>query len=62
LKSSPGIINLKFLRTLPAYKEAQAAWKNKSVDTEISSEGENEIETPEELMENGYQKIRKSLE
>lgn len=63
LKTNPQVINLELLRTLPTYIEARNAWKNKSAETtEALKEDENEIETPEELIENGYQKIRKSLE
>lgn len=62
LKSNPSVINLKYLRTLPAYQEARNTWKNKIVEIETVKEEEFDTETPEELMENGYLRIRKSLE
>jgi len=64
LKKNPDTINLKFLKQLPTYVDAMNNWKNKtSVDT-ISKvdDTDNEIKTPEELIETGYQKIRQSLE
>jgi len=62
LKENPATINLKFLKQLPAYTEAMNNWKNKSLTEEISKPEKIEEQTPEELLEYGYQNIRKSLE
>lgn len=62
LKQNPDLINLKFLKQLPTYQEAMNNWKNKSTSEEISKNEDNEIKTPEELIDSGYLSIRKSLE
>ena len=60
LKSAPAIINLKFLKQLPAYVESLNSWKNKNA-TEQKNE-DIETKTPEEQIELGYISIRKNLE
>ncbi len=62
LKENPASINLKFLKQLPTYIEAMNIWKSKNSSEEISKNEETEVKTPEELIEEGYQSIRKSLE
>lgn len=62
LKQTPSSINLRFLKQLPTYIDAMNSWKTKSSTEEISKKEDIEIKTPEELLESGYQSIRKSLE
>ncbi len=62
LKNTPPIINLKFLKQLPAYIETMNSWKNKNPTAEISKNEDIETKTPEEQIELGYISIRKNLE
>lgn len=62
LKQNPPTINLKFLKQLSTYQEAMNTWKNKSAAESITRSEESEAKTPEELIETGYQSIKKSLE
>lgn len=62
LNQNPPVINLKFLKQLPTYQEAMNIWKNKNTSDEISKNEDSEVKTPEELIETGYQNIKKSLE
>jgi restriction system protein len=59
LVSNPDEINLKLLKTIPAYQERTG----RSRDEDASSESENTLTsaTPEEILENSYLVIRKSL-
>lgn len=61
LKSSPSLINMKFLEKFPEY----IAFKENTVQTEaqqqISPPISTQSETPEELIENGARIIRKEL-
>lgn len=61
LKQNPTIINLKFLRQIPAYIETAEGWRNNSSETEISEIETAETKTPEEILESGYLNIRKTL-
>ena len=68
LAKNPPSINVKYLMKLfPDYEERINSFRYKKkgdkVDSEVDNEKEEELkETPEELIESGYQKIRKSLE
>jgi restriction system protein len=62
LKQNPVAISLKSLKQLPTYIEAMNSWKNKTVTSEISKSEDAEVQTPEELIEYGYQNIRLALE
>lgn len=57
--SNPDEINLKLLKTIPAYQERTGQSRNE----DASSETENTLisATPEEILENSYLVIRKSL-
>src|ERR1035437_4186097 len=62
LKTAPAIINLKFLKQLPAYIETMNSWKNKNSTEQILKNEDIEAKTPEEQIELGYISIRKNLE
>ncbi len=68
LEQNPDAVNVKYLMTLfPDYEERIKGFrfKKKEDNLNISSDDEKEEElkeTPEEQIESGYQKIRKSLE
>jgi restriction system protein len=75
LAKSPATVNVKYLGALfPDYRESIGATRKKSVPKigfSTSTEGndrflqisdEDYVKTPEELIESGYQKIKKSLE
>ncbi len=68
LAKNPPSINVKYLMKLfPDYEERINSFRYKKkgdrVDSAFDNEKEEELkETPEELIESGYQKIRKSLE
>jgi restriction system protein len=68
LEQKPQVINVKYLMTLfPDYQEKISGFRYKKKDDRVSAifeDGKEEElkETPEELIESGYQKIRKSLE
>jgi len=60
LKENPPEINLRYLKKFPDYLELSKSWKKGN----LSSDKEEEIltlQTPEELLENSYQDIRKTL-
>ena len=62
LSQNPSIINLKLLKQIPAYID----WLDKSKEDNDKDETEdayieNEIETPEEIIEKNFLKIRKNL-
>ena len=59
LSQNPDLINVKFLKQFPEFIEFQNAKKETS-ENEID-ETQELTETPEELLETAYQKIRKSL-
>lgn len=61
LRQKPSLINLKFLRQVPAYMEAAEGWKNNSTDSGISEIETTEVKTPEEILETGYLNIRRTL-
>lgn len=62
LNTNPSIINIRYLRKFPEYLE----FTGKSVVSSITLDDHKEEnitqQTPEELIESGYQNIRKSLE
>ena len=68
LEENPQTINVKYLMTLfPDYEEKIKGFRFKkkedTINTSFDDEREEELkETPEEQIESGYQKIRKSLE
>ena len=68
LEQKSPVINVKYLMTLfPDYQEKINGFRYKKKDDRVSPIFENDkeeelTETPEELIESGYQKIRKSLE
>lgn len=60
LNENPEEINIKYLKKFPDFLELSEGWKNSSTN----NDNEEEIQTPqtpEELLENSYQDIRKSL-
>lgn len=61
LKQKPAIINLKFLRQIPEYRETAEGWRNNSSETEVSEIETADTKTPEEILESGYFNIRKTL-
>jgi restriction system protein len=61
LKEKPKEINVKFLKRFPEFLEFQSSKKEENLN-EISLSEEAKQQTPEELLETGYQSIRKSLE
>jgi restriction system protein len=60
LKKNPSQINVKFLKQFSEFVEFQTP-KNEENEGQIDSSEEQSIQTPEELLETAYQKIRKSL-
>lgn len=60
LKQNPNYIGIKFLRQFPEFLEFQNASKNNETERETPTT-ENIEQTPEENLDNVYQKIRKSL-
>jgi len=61
LKEKPKEINVKFLKKFPEFLEFQSNKKeDSSIETPFSEETKQQ--TPEELLETGYQSIRKSLQ
>lgn len=59
LKSKPSSINVKFLKQFSEFVEFQSSKREDEIETESSEE--QSTQTPEELLETAYQKIRKSL-
>lgn len=59
LDSNPLEINLKVLRTIPAYIERTG--RAKEDDTSLEVDNSQSSATPEEVLENSYLKIRKNL-
>ncbi|HTM93152.1 MAG TPA: restriction endonuclease [Flavisolibacter sp.] len=59
LKQYPNNLNIKILKQLPSYQEYKN--ENSIADSDGSTE-DISLETPEEQIESGYEKIRKSLE
>lgn len=63
LKEDVPEINVKYLKKFPEFLEFQSAKKEEISSIEISPIEETKLhQTPEELIESGYQSIRKSLE
>lgn len=66
LKDNPPEINIKLLRQFPEFLEFQNAKReeNNEPTTQVNQQSLEELfkETPEEQIENGYRKIRNSLE
>jgi len=61
LEEKPKEINVKFLKRFPEFLEFQSSKKEENL-SEISSMEDTKQQTPEELLETGYESIRKSLE
>jgi restriction system protein len=59
LKKKPSSINVKFLKQFSEFVEFQTVKREDESETETSEE--QSMQTPEELLETAYQKIRKSL-
>jgi len=59
LKKKPNSINVKFLKQFSEFVEFQTSKREDEIETDTSVE--QSIQTPEELLETAYQKIRKSL-
>lgn len=62
LKENPPEINVKFLKRFPEFIEFHSSKKEGLVDADSLGNEEIKKQTPEELLESGYQSIRKSLE
>lgn len=59
LKKKPSSINVKFLKQFSEFVEFQTSKREDEIGTETNEE--QSTQTPEELLETAYQKIRKSL-
>jgi len=62
LKENPLDVNVKYLRKFPEFIEFQTTKKEELHDVNIPVIEEAKQQTPEELLEFGYQTIRKSIE
>ena len=60
LKSKPEKIDMKFLRQFPEYIEFKQTSHKNDVDDENTDDTTSEL-TPEEALEDAYQKIREDL-
>jgi restriction system protein len=61
LKKKPSSINVKFLKQFSEFVAFQTVKREDESETETETNEEQSIQTPEELLEMAYQKIRKSL-
>ena len=61
LMQNPTVVNLKLLKQIPAYVDWLDKSKEESNKEEIDTCVESEIETPEEIIERNFLKIRKNL-
>lgn len=61
LKKKPSSINVKFLKQFSEFVAFQTEKREGESETETETSEEQSIQTPEELLEMAYQKIRKSL-
>ena len=61
LKKKPSSINVKFLKQFSEFVAFQTVKREDESETETETSEEQSIQTPEELLETAYQKIRKSL-
>jgi restriction system protein len=61
LKKKPSSINVKFLKQFSEFVAFQSVKREDESETEAETSEEQSIQTPEELLEMAYQKIRKSL-
>jgi len=61
LKKKPTSINVKFLKQFSEFVAFQTVKREDESETETETSEEQSIQTPEELLEMAYQKIRKSL-
>lgn len=59
LKEKPSSINVRFLKQFSEFVEFQTSKREDEIETETNDE--QSTQTPEELLETAYQKIRKSL-
>lgn len=60
LNENPEEINIKYLKKFPDFLELSEGWRNSSTNNDKEEEIQTP-QTPEELLENSYQDIRKSL-
>ena len=61
LKKKLEKINIAFLKQLPEYQEASESWKKEKTETNVIESETIVTQTPEEILENSYQSIRKNL-
>jgi restriction system protein len=62
LKNPPERIDLKFLRQFPGYKEHATGTRSNNIPASKEDDLEDEIkQTPEEILESGYQSLRRKL-
>lgn len=61
LQKNPPEINVKFLEQFPGFIEFRTVHKEKESHEELAEIGENTSQTPQELLEYGYQKITNGL-
>lgn len=61
LQENPLIIDNKYLRQFPSFLDFQNLSKSENDTSEESTEAENSEQTPEEILDRSYQKIRKTL-
>lgn len=62
LRANPAEITTKYLSQFPEFIQFKLQSKEESIEVPILSPEESRKQTPEELLETGYQSIRKSLE
>jgi restriction system protein len=61
LNNKPSKIDLSFLKNLPEFKEWQESYQNTNVTEREQTEVSNSKATPDEIMDNAYQEIRRNL-
>ena len=61
IKKNPPFIDAKYLRQFPSFLEFQHASRSENDNEEETPTSESNEQTPEEILDNAYQRIRKSL-
>lgn len=61
LKQKPKKINVAFLKKFPEFLEFRGEQREDIITENISTQNESQLQTPEEILDNTYQNIRKSL-
>jgi restriction system protein len=61
LKQNPNGINLRFLKQIPTYRDYISRSKDENSNEDSDINNENELETPEEIIEKNFLKVRKNL-